>query len=265
MNAADARTRRLPQASVERFPTPARGGSRKKGDDDGPTAANVESLKTLAMSGCLYEFRLVTTKQFGDRLALSMQSASRRMNELDEKGYIERRKGSRGQRVQITTDGREILTREWQDYNRIFNGVKLIRMEGRVVSGEGVGRYYVRRKQYMEQFKKRLQFEPFAGTLNVQVSGDQLTSFSEIKEHDGIVIEPFTNGMRTFGRTLCYRCTVRDLAGRSSEAAVIVPEKTIHLDVVEVISPDNLRETLSLEDDSMVTLTVALDEPLDDE
>ena len=57
-------------------------------------------------------------------------------------------------------------------------------------------------------------------------------------------------GKASFGKIDCYRCVIGGLPG-----AVIFPEMSVHgLQVIEVISPFNLRKKLSLVDGSKVSV-----------
>ena len=129
---------------------------------------------------------------------------------------------------------------------------KPLTLKGKVVSGDGEGRYYLSLKGYREQVKRKLGFDPFPGTLNVLLDPESSEKKALLALRRAIVLEGFTEGGRRYGEVLCYPARVMGLEG-----AVIIPLKTHHPpEIIEVISPHNLREKLKLKDGDPVEVTV---------
>ena len=64
---------------------------------------------------------------------------------------------------------------------------------------------------------------------------------SELRSHEGLRIEGFENGTRTYGGARCYRAIVNG----KYPAAVLVIDRTHYDDsVMEIISPVNFRKEL---------------------
>jgi riboflavin kinase len=220
--------------------------------------AEVAALKTVALNGGFAEPVKVSCSVLGDRLDTSSQTASRRLQRLEESGLIEREVVSDGQWVSITDDGEHRLRAEYADYRRIFEGGAGISLRGSVTSGMGEGRHYISLPGYMEQFVERLEYEPFHGTLNIDLTDESLRARAGLDSIGGVPIDGWEGEERTYGPATCYRATVETEAGDTFDPChVIVPERTHHDErQLEVIAPEKLREELSLADDDLVTIRI---------
>src|SRR2546428_7552220 len=213
----------------------------------------VDALKHLALRGGLKDFVALSSRELGQPVAVSQQSASQRILELMNDGLIERDFASRKQRVKIVAKGLETLQREYADYLRIFELRDKIAITGRATSGLGEGAFYMRQKGYKEQFRKKLGFEPYEGTLNLKVSGSELPKLILLLGEKGIPIDGFEAAGRTFGGAKVFRAQVKGVG-----CAVILPIRTHHTDVLEVISKEFLRNRLGIADGDPVALDVEL-------
>jgi riboflavin kinase len=122
-----------------------------------------------------------------------------------------------------------------------------------LTSGLGEGAFYMRQKGYRDQFRKKLWFEPYEGTLNLKMAGPDLAKMQVLQDSPGIEIAGFEAGGRTFGGAKCFLAT----AGRV-DCAVIMPIRTHHTDVLEVISKHYLRNALGIKDGDIVEMNVTL-------
>lgn len=82
------------------------------------------ALKYLALKGALHDGISISSTALAKLLGVSRETALRRLLALEEKGCIERKCGSSGQRVLITEIGRLLLLAEYQDYKKIFGDEK---------------------------------------------------------------------------------------------------------------------------------------------
>ena len=213
----------------------------------------MDTLKHIALRGGLKDFVALSSRELGEALAVSQQSASQRILELLNDGLIQRDLASRKQRVKIVAKGLETLQREYADYLRIFELRDKIAITGRATSGLGEGAFYMRQKGYKEQFRKKLGFEPYEGTLNLKVSGSELPKLILLLGEKGIPIDGFEAAGRTFGGAKVFRAQVKGVG-----CAVILPIRTHHTDVLEVISKEFLRNRLGIADGDPVALDVEL-------
>lgn len=211
------------------------------------------TLLSLAKHGALHEVVLLKTSDLGKNLGVSQQTASRRIAECVDSGYVIRAHTVNGMQLKITNQGRDELLRVFSTLEIAFAPPKdEIRIQGVIVDGIGEGAYYV--EVYSDRFRKALGFEPYAGTLNVRVTGDEARkAINRMKHTPPQVVTGFTHEGRTFGDVICYRVKVNDKV----EAAVVIAQRTHHSeDILEVIAPVNIRKKLKITDSDPVTLTV---------
>jgi riboflavin kinase len=105
-------------------------------------AEDLPCLKAIALRGGCKGPVFVSTQSIGTMLAISQQTASRRIKGLEAQGLITRTLAADGQHVTLTKHGEDELRREYQEYSRIFSeGGKTYVLNGAVVSGIGEGKY----------------------------------------------------------------------------------------------------------------------------
>jgi riboflavin kinase len=215
------------------------------------------TLKRIALAGALDGQQKVSCADLGERLDVSGQTASRRLQRLDAADYLDREMVSDGQWVTITAAGESALRREYADYQRLFERDASIELTGFVTSGMGEGRHYISLPGYMEQFVSELGYEPFAGTLNVDLTDESVRARAGMAALEPITIQGWEDDERTYGPAYCYPATVTAHDSIYEPAHVIAPERTHHdEDQLEVIAPAKLRDELGLADADEVTITV---------
>ena len=199
----------------------------------------------------------VSCSSLADRLDASSQTASRRLQRLDEAGYVERDIVSDGQWVSVTDTGEAALRKEYADYRRIFEEEASVTLTGTVTGGMGEGRHYISLSGYKRQFEERLGYEPFPGTLNVDLTEESVRARAAMSSLDAVPIDGWEDDDRTFGPATCYAATV-EFDGQSYDTThIIVPERTHHDETqLEIIAPDRLRDALDLDDGDTVSVRV---------
>jgi len=217
------------------------------------TVHDIEYLKKLALIGAVNKTIKVSSSEFQKHTVASSKTAARKLKQLEEEGLIERKIVPGGQLIKMTGKGIEILKNEYREYNSIFSPESdSLELEGNILTGLGEGQYYVNIPGYRKQFEEKLFFSPFPGTLNIKISGNSLTVLNRLLELPAVQIEGFHDGKRTFGGGRCYSVSVRGI-----EAAVVVPERTHYpSDLIEIIAPVKLRDTLSLKDGDSVVIQI---------
>ncbi len=214
----------------------------------------LEVLKVLALMNATKKVLKISSRELADKINQSVQTAARKLKELEERGLIERTLTKDGQFIVITERGKEILYREYLDYRKIFEGEESIIIRGRVFSGIGEGRYYVSLNGYKKQFIEKLGFEPYPGTLNLKIPREQMFFRRRLDEEEGIMINGFKTPHRTFGDVKAFKCRIHGIKG-----AVVLPKRTHYpKDVLEVIAPVKLRDALGLKDGDYVEVEVIL-------
>jgi len=214
---------------------------------------HVDTLKHIALLGGVKAFVALSSGALGEKLGLSQQSAAERILELLEAELVQRDLAGRRQRVRLTPKGLDVLRREYADYRRIFEVRAGVSVRGVVTSGLGEGAFYMKQRGYKDQFRQKLGYEPYEGTLNLRASDEELSKLDILREEPGILIEGFTDGGRTFGGAKVFLATVKGV-----ECAVIIPLRTHHVDNLEVIAKNHLRTKLGLADGDAVEVDVRL-------
>lgn len=214
----------------------------------------IPTLKALALQGAVNQFISVSTRQFGKELGISQQMASNRLVKLAEMELIKRRRGgSRGQDILITKEGCAILRKEYGDYQRIFEALQEIEISGQISSGLGEGQYYLGQEEYLSQIQEKVGFKPFPGTLNVTVTPEEYSKLDLIPSSAIIQIGGFKAQGRTFGKADC----IPVLIGKT-KCAIIIPKRSHHDNVLEIISASQLRQTFGFKDGDSVAVKVEL-------
>jgi riboflavin kinase len=109
----------------------------------------------------------------------------------------------------------------------------------------------------MSQFETRLGYEPFPGTLNVQLEDESVRARAGMASLSAVPIDGWEDEERTFGPATCYAATLEYDGESYSPAHIIVPERTHHDETqLEIIAPEKLRDELHLDDGDDVTVYV---------
>ena len=225
-------------------------------------ADELATLRRVALDGGLAGETKLSCAALADQLSVSNQTASRRLQALEAAGLVERDTVADGQWVRVTEAGERALREEYEAYRRLFESPAEIELRGSVTSGMGEGRHYISLPGYQEQFADRLGYEPFAGTLNLDLDDESVRARAGLSAFTPVPIDGWEDDDRTYGPAVCYPATVETAGGEAyGPAHVIAPERTHHDDdQLEVIAPEKLRDVLGLEDDSTLRVTVE-DEP----
>ena len=211
------------------------------------------ALRKIALLGGIDDYIAVSSRELGDALEMSQQSASKRILELMEQKYIVRDLGARKQRIKLTEKGVDELKKEYNEYRRIFELEDHIILHGKVANGMGEGGYYICQPQYMEQFERILGFRPFEGTFNLSIDKDDVNKLEMMKGSAGYLINGFTSEGRSFGNVIAYKAKIRNI-----DCAVVVPERSHYKEIIEIICQYHLRRTLSLNEGDSVDLRVEI-------
>ena len=199
----------------------------------------------------------ISSVEFSKILNLSQQTASRRINQLEEIGWIQRKISGKEQVIRITKKGADVILLMYKDLKQILEDILIV---GEVTEGMGEGGYYVRIKEYYEQFKEKLGFTPYYGTLNLQLSDLNKELLEEnLKNRIPVRIVGFEKEedkeegpiKRTFGAVDCYKCIVSRLDDQDNKvnAAILKIKRTHHKkNIVEVLAAPFLRDKLKLKD-----------------
>ncbi len=193
----------------------------------------------------------LSSVEFAPHIDGSPQTAARKLKNLEDEKLISRQILHKGQLISITKNGLAALQNELNDYQEIFSGNGSIKvLSGKVITGLGEGQYYISLEGYRAQFREKLGFDPYPGTLNLKLDPESIELRKRISANTRIL--GFTDQNRTFGSGSCFNVRISDIKG-----AVITPERTHYPeDIIEVIAPLNLRDYLNIKDGSVVNVEV---------
>ena len=155
----------------------------------------------------------------------------------------------------------------------------LMRLTGTVSSGLGRAHIFMAQDHYQSQFKSVLNCEAWPGTLNVKVQGDDLAAYVALRNLSGVDTLDIEEGIKTcasdidvssiesfrirgflregrsFGGATAFHATI-GTDELELPCAILIPDLTRHVDVVEVIASQFLRDALNISDGDIVTLTL---------
>jgi CTP-dependent riboflavin kinase len=157
---------------------------------------------------------------------------------------------------------------------------QLVQLNGIVSSGLGRAHVFMSQPHYQDQFRTILGTTAWPGTLNVKVEDVNLVNYIALRKKAGIDtldaeeaaregathidvstiesirVRGFLRDGVSFGGATAYQATIAH-EGNNIPCAILIPDLTRHVDVVEVISGPFLRERLEIEDGAEVSLTLA--------
>ncbi len=190
----------------------------------------------------------ISTTELGDALNMSQQNASRLMIELEHEGKIARDK--RG--VMITKTGMEEILAVYGTMKHALEGKKMT-IKGEIVLGLGEGGYYISLEGYKKQFREKLGFEPFPGTLNLKLNKEQEEKRLMLREMEPIIIEGWKTPDRSFGDLFAYKCKIDNIEG-----AIVIPVRTHHgTEVLELVSSVNIKKKLGKKDGDLIVVEIS--------
>ena len=216
---------------------------------------HILTLAELLSKGARYNFVQITTSTLGKSIKKSQQAASKHILDLETGGFIERVMTGRHVSVKITQKGYSELVKLHSILgSTLGSSPSQLELNGSVISGLGEGAYYMGLNGYTKQFKVKIGYIPFPGTLNVKLNQLQTTQIiQQLDDLASVIIEPFSDGKRTYGGVKCFHAMLND----SIKCELIRLERTHHdISVIELISKSNLRKIANLKTGSKVTVKI---------
>jgi riboflavin kinase len=172
-------------------------------------------------------------------------------------GYIERLRNGKKFRVRITDKGcYQIENLSSMIKSAIESSPDTIDLEGMVISGMGEGAYYMSLDGYRKQFKDKLGYDPYPGTLNVKlVDQVYINARRELGKFPSIFIEGFSDKTRTYGWAKCYMAIINNNAIKN--AAILFLERTHYDDsMLEVIAPCSIKNSIGVKNGDRISIKV---------
>ena len=218
---------------------------------------HILTLTYLLSKGAKHNFVPITSSSLGKRIKKSQQAASKHLLELEKDGFIERIMTGRNFSLKITTKGYSEVVKLFTTLRASLDSFpSYVELQGTVVSGMGEGAYYMSLKGYTKQFKKKIGYVPFPGTLNIRlIKNEYIEAIHQFDALEGILIKGFSDEKRTYGWVRCFKAKLN----KSIDCELIRLERTLHdKKIIELISKINLRKAAKLSDESIVTITIPI-------
>jgi riboflavin kinase len=201
----------------------------------------------------------INTVEFGNLLKLSQQSGSRRMKELEQLGWIKKKQEGKSQVIIITKKGVNVLLTVYKNLKSMLESILII---GEVIEGMHEGGYYVAIKGYYDQFKLKLGFEPYKGTLNLKLSDTNNEILREkLKNITPVIIDGFKDQDRAYGPVKCYDVYISRFDDKNNvrKAAILDIQRTHHQkNIIEILAKPYLRDYFNLHDGDKIILNFNL-------
>ena len=218
-----------------------------------PKIEHIFLMIHLLSHGARYEFVKITTTSLGQTIKRSQQAASKYILELEANRFIDRVNYGHSSAVRVTSKGYSEIVKLGSMIQKSISSETNVQIQGRVISGLGEGAYYMSLKGYKKQFKSKIGYVPFPGTLNIKLDDSiHQQAIYQFSNTEGIMINGFAHKNRSFGWVKCFPSLINSI-----NCHVIFLERTHHDEsIVEVISDVCLRETAELNDGAEVTLKI---------
>lgn len=227
------------------------------------TFQHIVILSELLLCGAKNNYVELTTTEIAKKIKRSQQLASKELLDLEFFGYISRNKKSKKYTIKVTEKGYQQVYDLFLFLKTAIESFKyIIDFEGHIITGMGEGAYYMSLNGYKQQFKEKLGYEPYPGTLNIKLNSMlYVEAKKEMLKYPSIDIEGFSDQSRTFGWVKCYPAYINDSVNINS--SILILERTHYDDsIIEIIAPFSIKEQFSLKDGDCIRLKVNTNYPI---
>jgi len=132
-----------------------------------------------------------------------------------------------------------------------FQSNHSVKIRGKIVEGLREAGNFTQISWVKKQFISKLSIDPYPGTLNLEVvDPESLQNFKNLKGKKGVEIMPDDP---SFCTAKCYPVLI---CGRLKGAIVLPLVEAYPQNKMELISPQNIREALSLEPGDMLEVEI---------
>lgn len=129
-------------------------------------------------------------------------------------------------------------------------------LKGKIVSGVKQGAFFTQLDWFQEQCLEKLGYKPYPGTLNLEISAEDVPKAGAIEQEAEIEFIPPDS-------TYCSGKAFPVNLG-SIRAAIIMPAKEVRVhgeNIIELISGVKLKDALSVDDGDYLELIVEIAKP----
>jgi riboflavin kinase len=213
----------------------------------------LDILITLGKMGGTRRLVSCTTSELGSSIGMSQQTISRKLVEMENHNLIVREYSQRGNQIKITPEGistlEEVFTDLWMILTTSGREItEKISLRGKIITGMAEGAYYMGKRAYQDQFSMILGFTPFPGTLNIQILDETtIQNFERLLRLPARYISGFKEKDRVYGKVFIWP-TYLLVRNKSIPSAIIRPDRTHHINQIEVIAAESIKETYGVKD-----------------
>ena len=189
---------------------------------------HILSIAHLLSIGAGSDFVHTSTASLGDAIGRSQQSASAYLTELESIGYTKRSVRGGKTYVMVTKKGVLKIKQVSAALSKVLDSKNATGMllSGKISSGVREGAYYMSLKKYVIQFKEKIGYVPYPGTLNISLDERSSTNMLNMLSNrkPDAVIDGFSDGKRTYGWVKCYKCAIegKNASLRSNDTPDVV-------------------------------------------
>lgn len=124
-------------------------------------------------------------------------------------------------------------------------------IKGKILSGVGQGVHFTQLDWVKSQFKEKLGFDPYPGTINLKLDKKDEKMYHDILKAGGIEIVPPTS---EFCLSKSYPVSLGKI-----KAAIILPcVRDYPKDIVEIMAPVKIKEKLKVKDGDELEFTIKI-------
>ena len=150
------------------------------------------------------------------------------------------------------TAARPTLEKEgWGDFIGGYIMNDHLKISGKIVGGAKQGAFFTQLDWVREQCLEKLGFAPWPGTLNLEIAVDQVVVIEDLKVKEGMeLVSPDSNYCSGY---------VLPVSIEGLPAAIVIPAEDVRVhakNIIEILSPEMLKESLGVKDGDWVTLTI---------
>jgi CTP-dependent riboflavin kinase len=126
-----------------------------------------------------------------------------------------------------------------------------LKISGKIVGGAKQGAFFTQLDWVQQQCLDKLGFAPWPGTLNLEIPMDHVAVIENLKVTEGLeLVSPDSNYCSGY----VFPVSIEGIPG-----AIVLPAEDVRVhakNIVEIISPKMLKESLGVKDGDRVTLTI---------
>jgi CTP-dependent riboflavin kinase len=126
-----------------------------------------------------------------------------------------------------------------------------LKITGKIVGGAKQGAFFTQLDWVREQCLEKLGFAPWPGTLNLELPMDHVAVIEELTVTEGLeLVSPDSN----YCSGHVFPVSIEGLS-----AAIVLPAEDVRVhakNIIEIISPEMLKDALGVNDGDCVTLTI---------